>query len=110
MDSAFERIYKVVEKSPRGKVCTDGQVARMAGSPRWARVVGYALHANPRPGVIPCHRVVNRLGELAPAFAFGGENRQRELLTAEGVTFLPDGRVDMKACFWQGDPLLLDIR
>ena len=58
MDSAFERIYKVVEKIPRGKVCTYGQVARMAGSPRWARVVGYALHANPRPGVIPCHRVV----------------------------------------------------
>ncbi len=107
--TAFERIYEVVKRIPRGRVCTYGQVARLAGSPRWARAVGYALHQNPEPGVIPCHRVVNREGALAPGFAFGGENRQRELLEAEGVAFLPDGRVDMARHFWQGDPLLLDM-
>ncbi len=45
----FERIYEVVRRIPYGKVATYGQVAAMAGNPRWARVVGYALHVNPDP-------------------------------------------------------------
>lgn len=45
----FEKIYKVVRKIPRGKVATYGQIAALAGNPRWARVVGYALHVNPTP-------------------------------------------------------------
>ena len=57
--NSFERIYAVVCQIPAGKVATYGQIARLAGNPRWARVVGYALHNNPRPGEIPCHRVVN---------------------------------------------------
>lgn len=93
----FDRIYKVVMEIPEGKVATYGQVALMAGNPRWARVVGYALHVNPMPGVIPCHRVVNRNGETAASFAFGGKGRQRELLEAEGIEFLPDGRIDLRA-------------
>lgn len=68
----------------------------LAGNPRWSRVVGYALHANPRPGQIPCHRVVDRFGRVSSAFAFGGANRQIELLQQEGVEFTPDGRVDLK--------------
>ncbi|MBR2590580.1 MAG: MGMT family protein, partial [Clostridia bacterium] len=80
-------MYEVVKKIPRGKVATYGQVATLAGNPHWSRVVGYALHVNPEPGVIPCHRIVNRFGGLSPAFAFGGENRQRELLAQEGVGF-----------------------
>lgn len=96
----FERIYEVVCEIPRGKVATYGQVAALAGNPRWARVVGYALHANPKPGVIPCHRVVNRNGETAASFAFGGADVQRALLEAEGVAFLSDGRVDMARCQW----------
>lgn len=59
-ESTFDRIYAVVKRIPRGKVATYGQVAMLAGNPRWARAVGYALHANPEPGVIPCHRVLNR--------------------------------------------------
>jgi len=72
--SSFEKIYDIVRQIPEGKVCTYGQVARLAGNPRWARIVGYALHVNPAFGEIPCHRVVNREGRTAPAFAFGGEN------------------------------------
>ncbi len=94
--SVFDRIYEVVCKIPKGRVATYGQVALLAGNPRWARVVGYALHNNPAPGKIPCHRVVNREGRVAEGFAFGGGERQRELLSAEGVEFLPDGRVDLK--------------
>lgn len=48
-DTVFEKIYKVVRKIPRGKVATYGQIAALAGNPRWARVVGYALHVNPDP-------------------------------------------------------------
>ncbi len=94
--STFERIYDVVRSIPRGKVMTYGQVALLAGNPRWARVVGYALHKNPEPGVIPCHRVVNRNGRLAPGFAFGGTDAQRMLLEGEGVTFLENGLVDLE--------------
>lgn len=102
MKTAFERIYDIVRRIPSGKVATYGMVAQLAGNPRWSRVVGYALHNNPEPGVIPCHRVVNRFGALAPAFAFGGEGAQRSLLDSEGAAFLPDGRVDLGKCLWNG--------
>lgn len=97
--STFEKIYDVVKKIPYGKVATYGQVAEIAGNRRWSRVVGYALHANPDPENIPCYRVVNRLGEVSKAFAFGGQNRQVELLKAEGVGFV-DGRVDLEKYRW----------
>ncbi|MBR2730827.1 MAG: MGMT family protein [Clostridia bacterium] len=51
--NTFDRIYAVVRRIPRGKVATYGQVALLAGNPRWSRVVGYALHVNPEPGAIP---------------------------------------------------------
>ncbi|MBS7298102.1 MAG: MGMT family protein [Eubacteriales bacterium] len=94
--NTFEKIYEVVKSIPKGKVATYGQVALLAGNPRWARVVGYALHVNPEPGIIPCHRVVNREGRVAPSFAFGGEGVQRQLLELEGVVFESDGRIDLK--------------
>lgn len=98
--SAFEKIYDVVKQIPYGQVATYGQVAALAGNRRWARVVGYALHANPDPEHIPCYRVVNREGRVSEAFAFGGGNRQIELLKAEGVEFI-DGHVDMEKHLWE---------
>lgn len=94
--NTFEKIYQVVKCIPKGKVATYGQVAFLAGNPRWARVVGYALHVNPDTSAIPCHRVVNREGRVAPAFAFGGQEVQRKLLEAEGVVFEPDGRINLR--------------
>ena len=94
--NTFEKIYEVVKSIPEGKVATYGQVALLAGNPRWARVVGYALHVNPEPGIIPCHRVVNREGRVAPGFAFGGEGVQRQLLESEGIVFEIDGRIDLE--------------
>lgn len=102
MPNSFDRIYAVVRQIPYGKVATYGQIAALAGNPRWSRVVGYALHVNPDPAHIPCFRVVNRFGEVSPAFAFGGENEQIGLLKQEGVRFLPDGRVDLKRFCWDG--------
>ena len=103
--NTFEKIYNAVRKIPKGKVCTYGQIAAMAGNPRWSRIVGYALHVNPEPGIIPCHRVVTKNGEVSKAFAFGGENMQRVLLAEEGIEFLEDGRVDIKKYFWHGDTI-----
>lgn len=95
-DGVFERIYAVVRSIPKGCVATYGQVAAAAGNPRWARVVGFALHCNPDPASIPCYRVVNREGRVSPAFAFGGANIQVELLKNDGVAFTDDAHVDMK--------------
>ena len=100
MSNTFERIYEIVKQIPKGRVASYGQVARLAGNARMARVVGYALHVNPDPETIPCHRVVNRSGGLAAAFAFGGEQRQKILLSAEGVGFIGD-EVDMKQYQWE---------
>lgn len=98
--NSFERIYEVVRAIPRGAVASYGQVARLAGNPRWARVVGYALHVNPDPEETPCYRVVTKDGRTSPAFAFGGSDIQRAMLEADGVEFLPDGRVDMARFAW----------
>ncbi len=100
--STFELIYEQVRKIPRGKVATYGQIAMLAGNPRWARVVGYALHVNPDADNIPCYRVLNRFGGLAPAFAFGGAERQAELLRADGIEIREDGTVDLEKYLWNG--------
>lgn len=112
MGASFnDHVYDIVKQIPAGCVATYGQVAALAGKPRNARAVGYALHANPEPGVIPCHRVVFRDGSLAPGFAFGGPDRQRALLRSEGVTFVEPCergnagasglRVDLSRCQWR---------
>ena len=92
----FDRIYAVVRQIPEGYVCTYGQIAEAVGNKRLSRVVGYALHVNPEPGVIPCHRVVKRDGSVSEAFAFGGANRQVDLLKEEGVEFVDEAHVDME--------------
>ena len=94
-DSPSKRIYEAVKKIPKGRVATYGQVAEMAGDKNMARAVGNALHKNPEPGTIPCHRVVNSKGELAGAFAFGGAGVQADLLAKEGVV-VKEGKVDLK--------------
>ena len=94
-DTPTKRIYEVVKRIPKGKVATYGMVAAMAGNPRMSRAVGNALHKNPDPEHIPCHRVVNSKGELADAFVFGGLGVQQSRLEAEGVE-VKDGRVDLK--------------
>lgn len=106
MDGFFEKVYSVVKKIPQGKVVSYGQIAREIGAPRCARQVGFALHVNPRPIEIPCHRVVNKSGRLAPAFAFGGAEIQKDLLESEGVkTVFSDGEyyIEKQDYFWNFD-------
>lgn len=99
-DGFFAAVYDMVKQVPRGTVATYGQIAALIGAPRRARYVGYALHVNPDPGPIPCHRIVFADGRLADGFAFGGPEAQRAMLEAEGVAFLPDGRVDLAVSRW----------
>ena len=94
-DSFDWLVYRCVQQIPRGRVSTYGRIAEACGCPRGARAVGMALHRNPQPGKVPCHRVVNREGRLAPAFAFGGTDEQRRLLEDEGVAVSPEGYVDL---------------
>lgn len=100
-DNFFNKVYEAVKSIPKGKVATYGQIAAICGNPRASRVVGTALHRNPEPVVIPCHRVVNRFGGLAPEFAFGRKQVQRKLLESEGVVVSDDFTVDLSVYLWQ---------
>lgn len=84
--NTFEKVYKQVARVPYGKVTTYGAIAEKIGIPN-PRVVGYALHVNKDPDNIPCHRVVNKEGEPAKGYAFGGLGVQKKLLESEGVIF-----------------------
>ena len=102
MEGFFERVYDTLLLVPKGKVTTYGQIAYIMGCPRSSRQVGYALHVNPRPFEIPCHRVVNRFGYLAESFAFGGKEVQAELLRREGVEVDGKFKVDLEKYIWSG--------
>jgi methylated-DNA-protein-cysteine methyltransferase-like protein len=94
-----QRIYTVVSRIPRGRVATYGQIALMAGLPRQARLVGYAMHALPVGTRVPWHRVINAKGEISVPGASG--RRQREILESEGVRFSARGRIDLEAFQWE---------
>lgn len=96
----FERVYDTVRNIPEGKVATYGQIASLIGEPRKARYVGWALHSNPYRGEVPCHRVVDRHGELSGGFAFGGMEAQRQMLAAEGIEFTDEGKIDLDIYRW----------
>jgi methylated-DNA-protein-cysteine methyltransferase related protein len=96
----FAMVYALVRRIPRGKVATYGQIARLLGAPRAARVVGWAMHDNPHGTRVPCHRIVQKGGSLSPNYCLDDPGRQRRLLDREGVTFLLDGRVDMAQHQW----------
>lgn len=97
--STFEIIYDIIRTIPKGKVASYGQVAELAGNRRWARVVGYALHAISSGSDIPWHRVVKKDGEVFGGAESPGGKYQTELLLKEGVGFV-DGYVDMKKYQW----------
>ena len=102
------RVWHALTKIPYGKTISYGEIAREVNSPKAVRAVGGAVGANLFSIIIPCHRVVKRDGEVSSAFAFGGANRQVELLKAEGVGFLDDSHADMKHCCVRALPLMLE--
>ncbi len=100
-ESSYARIYAVVQRIPRGQVATYGQVARLAGFPRHARLVGYALHALPDGSRVPWQRVINARGQVSPRAIPGWESLQVRLLEREGVRFDRGGRVPLTRYQWK---------
>ena len=99
--SSYARIHAVVQRIPKGRVATYGQVAELAGLPRAARRVGYAMAAL-RPGDrVPWQRVVNARGEVSARAAPGAELLQRRLLEREGVRFDAAGRIPLTRYGWK---------
>ena len=101
MNLAYERIYAVVSRIPRGRVATYGQVAIAAGLPGRSRQVGYALHSLPESRRIPWHRVINALGEISARSEPFFEKVQRRLLEREGVRFDRRGRIELARFRWR---------
>lgn len=107
--SSYERIWSVVRRIPRGRVATYGQIARIAGLPRQARMVGYALNALPSDGAkrgdavnsVPWQRVINAQGRISLRAFAGSEVVQRKLLEREGVKFDAKARVDLERFGWK---------
>lgn len=96
----YERIYAVVQRIPRGRVATYGQVAALAGMGGQPRQVGYALHALPHTSQVPWHRVVNARGEVSQRADAGAEALQRALLEREGVRFDARGKIALARWRW----------
>ena len=88
-------VLSVVEEIPEGHVATYGQIARLIGRDRNARLVGKILSMSEYYGQYPCHRVVNHAGRTAPGFY-----SQRQQLEAEGVEFRENGCVNLKEYQW----------
>jgi len=91
-----EDVLNIVSQIPSGQVTTYGMIAAWAGWPSHSRMVGRTLRYTPGAEQLPCHRVVNKEGRTAP-----GWSSQRSLLEQEGVTFKPNGHVDMNRHLWQ---------
>lgn len=94
----FAQVHDLVARIPPGKVMTYGQISDYLDNTCSARYVGYAMHSAPGCRNLPCHRVVNRLGEMLPGNHFGGEGNQRRMLEAEGVPFTDKGRINLGKC------------
>lgn len=99
-DNFFSNVYELVRQIPYGRVSTYGRIARAAGMRSSARMVGWALNSAAADPSIPCHRVVNRLGELTGKRHFATPTLMRELLESEGVEFIGDA-VDLGKYLWE---------
>ena len=89
-------VLNIVSQIPRGRVTTYGLIATLAGWPSHARMVGHILRYMPGAEKLPCHRVVNMEGRTAPGWSL-----HRPLLEKEGVTFKPNGHVNMQKHLWE---------
>ena len=105
-DSFRARVWEFVRSVPPGKVVTYGQVAAMLGVPFAARAVGSVLHHTPVWAEVPCQRVVNRWGRLAPVYGWGGMEQHKAELEAENVHVGPDYTVDLQRYQWWPEPHL----
>ncbi|HEX8597182.1 MAG TPA: MGMT family protein [Chloroflexia bacterium] len=104
-DNFRDRVWRFVRAVPEGRVVTYGQIAAYLGVPFAARAVGSVLHHTPTSANVPCQRVVNRWGRLAPVYGWGGMEQHRRELEEEGVEVRPDFTVSLEQYQWWPDPL-----
>jgi methylated-DNA-protein-cysteine methyltransferase-like protein len=96
----FEKVYQVAEQIPYGRVTSYGAIAKYLGTPKSARMVGWAMnasHVNPK---VPAHRVVNRIGMLSGKHHFEGTNLMQQLLESEDVEVLDNQIQNFESLFW----------
>ena len=99
-DNFFERVYAVVRQIPYGKVTSYGAIAKVLGTARSARMVGWAMNASHNLEDVPAHRVVNRNGLLTGKMHFDGTNLMQQLLENEGIVVVDNQIVDFEKVFW----------
>jgi methylated-DNA-protein-cysteine methyltransferase-like protein len=100
-DNFFERVYAIARRIPYGKVTSYGAIAKVLGSARSARMVGWAMNAAHNLEDVPAHRVVNRKGLLTGKHHFDGTNLMQQLLESEGIVVLDNQIMDFESVFWE---------
>jgi len=96
----FEQVYAVVRLIPKGRVTSYGSIAKVLGTPKSSRMVGWAMNAAHKDPSIPAHRVVNRSGLLTGKMHFATPTQMEELLKKEGVSVVNDQIQDFQEVFW----------
>ena len=96
----FERVYQVARQIPCGKVTSYGAIAKYLGTPKSARMVGWALNASKNDDSVPAHRVVNQKGILSGKFHFNGTNLMKQLIENENITVENNQIVNFEKVFW----------
>ena len=99
-DNFFERVYEIAKQIPYGKVTSYGAIAKVLGSARSARMVGWAMNSSGKQEDVPAHRVVNRKGLLTGKHHFDGTNLMQQLLESEGIEVVNNQIVDFEKHFW----------
>lgn len=97
----FERVYAVARQIPYGKVTSYGAIAKVLGSARSARMVGWAMNAAHNLEDVPAHRVVNRKGLLTGKHHFDGTHLMQQLLESEGIAVVNNQIVNFEKVFWE---------
>ena len=96
-----EKVYKIVEQIPYGKVTTYGHIARKIGSPQSARMVGWAMNnSHSYKEDIPVHRVVNRIGLLTGKAHFATPDLMQKLLEKEGIEIKDNQIQNFEGVLW----------
>ena len=104
----FEKVYDITKQIPFGRVTTYGAIAKYLGTPRSARMVGWALNASHVDDSIPAHRVVNRSGLLSGKHHFKGSNLMQQLLENENIVVKKNQVIAFNELFW--DPTIELVR
>lgn len=102
----FHQVYEIVRLIPTGRVTSYGAIAKVLGTPKSSRMVGWAMNASHQDPTIPAHRVVNRKGLLTGKMHFKTPTKMEELLRKEGVIVKDDCVQDFNKVFWDPSEII----